>query len=59
LQLLCAGLFPTSTTRPRTAFTFEVLDNFFIDALECKTSAMSFFDKLRWLTNNTFIYTFL
>lgn len=57
LQLLRTGLFPASTTRPRTAFTFEVLDNFLIDALECKTSAMSFFEKLRRLTNNAFMYT--
>ncbi|KAG2108609.1 uncharacterized protein F5147DRAFT_799314, partial [Suillus discolor] len=54
LQLLQAGLFPASTTRPRTAFTFEVLDHFLIDALECKTSAMSFFEKIRRLTNNAF-----
>ncbi|KAG1838506.1 hypothetical protein C8R48DRAFT_622188 [Suillus tomentosus] len=57
LQLLHVGLFPTSTTRPRTAFTFEVLDHFLIDAFECKTSAMSFFKKPRWLTNNVFMYT--
>jgi len=52
VQLLNAGLFPASISRPRTAFTFEVLDHFLIDALECKTSAMSFFQKLRRLTNN-------
>lgn len=54
LQLLKAQLFPASTSRPRTAFTFDVLDHFLIDALECKTSAMSFFQKLRRLTNNAF-----
>ncbi|KAG2047197.1 hypothetical protein BDR06DRAFT_852282, partial [Suillus hirtellus] len=54
LQLLQAGLFPASTTHPRTAFTFKVLDHFLIDALECKTSAMSFFEKIRRLTNNAF-----
>ncbi|KAG1720661.1 uncharacterized protein EDB91DRAFT_1064768, partial [Suillus paluster] len=54
LQLLQAGLFPASITRPRTAFTFEVLDHYLIDALECKTSAMSFFEKIRRLTNNAF-----
>lgn len=54
LQLLRAGLFPASSTRPRTAFTFEVLDHFLIDALECKTSARSFFEKLTRLTNNAF-----
>ncbi|KAG2111109.1 hypothetical protein DEU56DRAFT_762242 [Suillus clintonianus] len=54
LQLLKAGLFPASISRPRTAFTFDALDNFLIDALECKTSASSFFQKLRRLTNNAF-----
>ncbi|KAG2108111.1 hypothetical protein BD769DRAFT_1366002, partial [Suillus cothurnatus] len=54
LQLLKAGLFPASISRPRTAFTFDALDNFLIDALECKTSASSFFQKLRHLTNNAF-----
>ncbi|OAX31536.1 hypothetical protein K503DRAFT_794935 [Rhizopogon vinicolor AM-OR11-026] len=51
-QLLKAGLFPASISRPQTAFTFDVLDHFLIDALECKTSAMSFFQKLCRLTNN-------
>ncbi|KAG1863081.1 hypothetical protein F4604DRAFT_1587244, partial [Suillus subluteus] len=54
LQLLRAGLFPASSTWPRTAFTFEVLDHFLIDALECKTSARSFYEKLTRLTNNAF-----
>ena len=54
IQLLKAGLFPASIMRPSTAFTFEVLDHFLIDALECKTSAMSFFQKIRRLTDNAF-----
>ncbi|KAH7919749.1 hypothetical protein BV22DRAFT_1022428, partial [Leucogyrophana mollusca] len=53
-QLLRAGLFPSSVVRPKTAFTFEVLDHFLIDALECKTSAMGFFEKLKRLTSNSF-----
>ncbi|KAG2049657.1 hypothetical protein BDR06DRAFT_984261 [Suillus hirtellus] len=57
LQLLRAGLFPASSTRPKTAFTFEVLDHFLIDSLECKTSARSFFEKLTRLTNNAFLDT--
>ncbi|KIJ58482.1 hypothetical protein HYDPIDRAFT_62169, partial [Hydnomerulius pinastri MD-312] len=52
LQLLRAQLFPSTVTRPQSAFSFEVLDHFLIDALECKTSAMSFYQKLRRLTNN-------
>lgn len=54
LQLLKARLFPASIKRPQTAFTFDVLDHFLIDALECKTSAMSFYQKLRRFTNNAF-----
>ncbi|KAG1759239.1 hypothetical protein EDD22DRAFT_981115 [Suillus occidentalis] len=54
LHLLKARLFPASITRPQSAFTFDVLDNFLIDALECKTSAMSFYQKLRRFTNNAF-----
>ncbi|KAG2121521.1 amidohydrolase family-domain-containing protein [Suillus cothurnatus] len=44
--LLKAGLFPASISQPQTAFTF--------DALECKTSASSFFQTLQHLTNNAF-----
>ncbi|KAG1725093.1 hypothetical protein EDB19DRAFT_1644195, partial [Suillus lakei] len=54
LHLLKAKLFPASITRPYSAFTFDILDNFLIDALECKTSAMSFYEKLRHFTNNAF-----
>ncbi|KAG0697969.1 hypothetical protein DFH29DRAFT_878331 [Suillus ampliporus] len=54
LHLMKARLFPASIARPRSAFTFDVLDNFLIDALECKTSAMSFYQKLRRFTNNAF-----
>ncbi|KAG2137129.1 uncharacterized protein EDB93DRAFT_1106678 [Suillus bovinus] len=54
VQLLKVGLFPASFTCPKTAFTFEVLDHFLIDALECKTSARSFYEKLTRLTNNAF-----
>ncbi|KAG1726675.1 hypothetical protein EDB19DRAFT_1643371, partial [Suillus lakei] len=54
LHLLKAKLFPASITHPHSAFTFDVLDNFLIDALECKTSAMSFYQKLQCFTNNVF-----
>ena len=52
--LLWAKLFPASFINLKTAFTFEVLDHFRIDALECKTSAMTFISKLRCLTNEAF-----
>ena len=47
IQLLRLQLFPASIINPQTAFTFLVLDHFEIDAMECKTSAMNFFSKLR------------
>ena len=50
-QLFQHSLFPASTTRPSTAFTFEVLKYFHVDAVECKTSAFNFFSKLRRLTD--------
>jgi hypothetical protein len=49
-QLFQMGLFPASFTRPRTAFTFAVLDDFLLDNLECGTSASNYYNKLRRLT---------
>lgn len=54
VQLLRAKLFPASFKRPSTAFTFEVLDHFRIDALECKTAAMNFISKLVRISNEAF-----
>ncbi|KAI6137277.1 hypothetical protein F5141DRAFT_1209605 [Pisolithus sp. B1] len=54
LDLLRQRLFPASISKPKTAFTFDVLDHFLIDALECKTSAMSFYQKVKRFTNNGF-----
>ena len=54
VQLLRAKLFPASFTRPSTAFTFEVLDHFRIDALECKTAAMNFISKIVRISNEAF-----
>jgi hypothetical protein len=53
-QLFCQRLFSSSFERPETAFSLDVLDYFGIDAMECKTSAQSFFQKLRRFTNNAF-----
>ena len=53
-QLFQHRLLPSSFDRPETAFTLEVLDYYGIDLMECKTSAQSFFQKLRRVTNNAF-----
>jgi hypothetical protein len=52
--LLRAKLFPASFKNPKTAFTFEVLDHFRVDALECKTAAMNFMSKIRRITDEAF-----
>ena len=53
-QLFTHHLFPSTFDRPETAFTLDLLDYYSIDSMECKTSAQSFFQKLRRVTNNTF-----
>ena len=54
IDMLRLRLFPATMTRPRTVFSFDVLDHFYADSMECKTSAHSFFNKLCRLTNNAF-----
>ncbi|KAG2100186.1 uncharacterized protein F5147DRAFT_582246, partial [Suillus discolor] len=51
-QLFKMGMFPASFTRPKTAFTFLVLDGFALDNLECGTSAMNYYNKLRRMTSS-------
>ncbi len=54
LQLLQMQFYPASLSRPSTAFTFSVLDQFYIEAMEYKTTALKFYTKLRRFTNNSF-----
>jgi hypothetical protein len=46
-DLMAAGFMPTSFTRYQTIFTHQVLDDFRISTLECKSSAYQYFQKLR------------
>ncbi|KAJ6619128.1 hypothetical protein B0H10DRAFT_1672824, partial [Mycena sp. CBHHK59/15] len=54
IQLIDSHFYPATSDKPSTAFTFNVLDEFVIDALECKTAVMSFLSKLRRLTDRVF-----
>ena len=56
LQLLRMGLYPATTERPQTAFTFRVLDDFLLTNKTCKLSCMTYFAKLRRVTNNACPY---
>ena len=53
-QLLNMALYPVSHDRPRTAFTFRLLDDFDLDNLETKSSAQRYYAKLIRLTSNAF-----
>jgi hypothetical protein len=57
VQLFQMQLFPASHHRPQTAFTFDCLEYFYTDAMECKTPASSFMRKICRLTNNPFPHT--
>lgn len=54
LQLFKSKLFPATMQRTRTVFTFGVLDDFVRDNLECGTSALNYYSKLRRVTSNAF-----
>ncbi|KAG2086762.1 uncharacterized protein F5147DRAFT_659138 [Suillus discolor] len=54
IQMFKMGLFPASFLEPKTAFTFDVLNDFLLDNLECRTSAMNYYSKLRRMTMTIF-----
>ncbi|KAG1861514.1 hypothetical protein DFJ58DRAFT_839661 [Suillus subalutaceus] len=41
-------------TEPKTAFTFDALRDFLLDNLECGTSVMNYYSKLRRMTTSVF-----
>ncbi|PCH39311.1 hypothetical protein WOLCODRAFT_85463, partial [Wolfiporia cocos MD-104 SS10] len=51
-QLLSMGLYPASTLQPQMEFTFRVLDDYLLTNKECKTSAMSYYSRLRRVMDN-------
>ncbi|KAH6911905.1 hypothetical protein BKA70DRAFT_1370410 [Coprinopsis sp. MPI-PUGE-AT-0042] len=54
IQLLRMGLYPSTHRDVRTAFTFELLDYYLLDTLECYTSSLHFYTKIRRVTNEVF-----
>ncbi|KAI6001994.1 hypothetical protein EDD15DRAFT_2192690 [Pisolithus albus] len=54
LQPFRAKLCPSTFDKPSTAFTFSVLDDFLRDNVECGTSGMNYYSKLRRVTSNVF-----
>ena len=54
IQLMNADLFLATTKKPRMIFTFQILDDFIRGNLECGTSAMNYYSKIRRITSNAF-----
>ncbi|KAG1744767.1 hypothetical protein EDB19DRAFT_1826912 [Suillus lakei] len=53
IQLLCTCWYPSTTTNPRTAATFRLLDHFQMYTFESKGSTFKYYQSLSCLTNNT------
>lgn len=53
-QLLQIGLYPATQVQPQTAFTTRVLNDCFLENIECKTSFSNYYSKLRRLTSKGF-----
>ena len=53
VQLLRFQWFPATVLRPRTAFTFDVLDTFHIVTLQGKLAAFDFYRSLLYKTDNS------
>jgi len=54
IQLLRVGLYPSTYKSCQTVFTFQLLDDYLLENLECKTSATHYYSKLRRITNFAF-----
>ena len=53
-QFVNMGFLPASVMKPKTTFTFRVLDNFQLTNLECNTAGTSYWHKIVQKTFNIF-----
>jgi CxC2 like cysteine cluster associated with KDZ transposases len=54
LQVLELGLYPSSFLAISTVFTFSLLDDFLLTAMECNTTAQQYYGKIRRHTSKDF-----
>jgi hypothetical protein len=54
IQLFQMHLCPASYSKPSTGFTFDVLDDYHLESMECKTACSNYYNKLRHCTNDAF-----
>ena len=53
-QFVDMGFLPASVMKPKTTFTFRVLDDFRLTNLECNTAGTSYWHKIVQKTSNVF-----
>jgi hypothetical protein len=51
IQLLQMRYYPSTYKQIGTIFTFQLLDDYLLENLECQTSTYNYFQKLRRMTN--------
>jgi hypothetical protein len=54
IQMLRMRLYPSTYKNIKTVFTFALLDDYLLENLECQTSSLHYFQKLRRMTNKAF-----
>ena len=54
IQLFWVRLYPSTYKSCKTVFTFQLLDDYHLENLECKTLATHYYSKLRRITNFAF-----
>jgi hypothetical protein len=53
-QYLEMGFYPATYKQIETVFTFQILDDYLLESLECQTSCHHYYSKLRRMTNSIF-----
>ena len=51
IQLLQMRYYPSTYKQIQTVFTFQLLNDYLLENLECQTSTYNYFQKLRQMTN--------
>ena len=51
VQMIQLGYYPSTYKTIQTMFTFQLLDDYLLENLECQTSAHHYYQKLRRMTN--------
>jgi hypothetical protein len=53
IQMMRMGYYPSTYKSIQTMFTFQLLDDYLLENLECQTSGHHYYQKLRRMSNNS------